>query len=170
MCSAGFGHRDAPPPVSRLPLHAELWQQGAGSRRFIVQDKRFRLFLAAAGNSHISLRSATHTYAQVSSGVSHLGGIWGSARHLPPRGSTSWRSCVCLKPSSRVFGDVTNTNSNTLVLALARICCFSCSREFIVRAHAFAEKNTRGVLPSVSRCRRTRFRAPAFSTRSICWG
>ena len=30
MCSAEFGHHDAPPPVSRLPLLAELWQQRAG--------------------------------------------------------------------------------------------------------------------------------------------
>ena len=140
-------------------MAAKSWV--VGSRPFILQDRQFRLFRAAAGNSHICVRSATLTYAQLSFGVSHLRGIWGSARLLTPRASTSWRSRVCLKPSARVFGDVTHSNSKMFVLALARRRCFSCSREFIVRAHVFAEKNARGVLPSVSRCRGTRFIASA---------
>ena len=131
------------------------------SRPFISQDGEFRLFRAAAGNSHICLRSATPRYAQLSFGVSHLRGIWGSPRHFPCRASTSSRSRVHLKPSARVFGDVTHSNSKMFVLTLARRRCFSCSREFIVRAHAFAEKNARGVLPSVSRCRGTRCIASA---------
>ena len=95
-----------------------------GSRPFILQDRHFRLFCAAAGNSHICLRSAPPRYAQLSFGVSHLRRIWGSARLLPPRASTSWRSRVCLKPSARVCGDVNDSNSKMFVLTLARRRCF----------------------------------------------
>ena len=82
-----------------------------GSLPFISQDRQLRLFQGAAGNSHICWRSATPSYAQLSFGVSHLRGIWGSPRHFPCRASTSSRSRVRLKPSARVFGDVTYSHS-----------------------------------------------------------
>ena len=150
-------------------MAAKSWV--VGSRPFILQDRHFRLFCAAAGNSHICLRSATPRYAQLSFGVSHLRGIWGSARLLPPRASTSWRSRVCLKPSARVFGNVTHSNSKMFVLTLARRRCFSCAVTSLSSVRTLLPKKMRmaccpqprGVVAPV-------LLRPRQSTRAVCWG
>ena len=102
----------------------------------------FRFFRGGAGNVHISLRSATPRYQQLSFGASHRGEVWGAMRHLGPRSPTWRRSCVRLKPSAKVSGDVTNTNCETRVPTLARRRFFSFSRALSAHTNDyFCRKN-----------------------------
>ena len=117
----------------------------------------FRFFRGGAGNVHISLRSATPCFEQLSFGASHRGEVWGAMRHLGPRSPTWRRSCVRLKPSAKVSGDVTNTNCETRVPTLARRRSFSFSRALSAHTTTFVGKIARGVLSPTLRVHRTHF-------------
>ena len=159
VCSAGFTLHSAPLTASRFDRGAELWLIKAGLRGVPRSFNKTTFSVLPRGGwkrTHFFALSDAMIRAALF-GASHRGEVWGAMRHLGPRSPTWRRSCVRLKPSAKVSGDVTNTNCETRVPTLARRRSFSFSRALSAHTTTFVGKIARGVLSPTLRVHRTHF-------------